>query len=170
MDKRVVVKPIKLSIDSIEIVVSQITYILSFDEPESLNDLTQFFYDWFSDKIPGQKVTIVAEEQNTDGSVQPIGVVRFWKTPYCQDKWLIEGLAVISSKRRLGIGRAMVEHGLEILRERGVDQVSANISNRNIASIKLHESLGFTKVSTGSLNSFGEWRDHVDEYSLIFTI
>lgn len=86
--------------------------------------------------------------------------------PYCGDKWLVEGLEVIAPKRKLGIGKALVEEAIRLLRHCGVDSISANISKSNVASIALHRSLGFEKSSSGALNSYGKYRQHLDEYVL----
>lgn len=40
-----------------------------------------------------------------------VGEVRLWRTPYCDHKWLIEGLEVIAPKREQGIGKLLVKKG-----------------------------------------------------------
>lgn len=135
--------------------------VLTYDEPEYFDDSSKWWEDWFLDKIPGDKLTIAAEE---DGEI--IGITRFWKTPYCNDIWLIEGLEVISTKRKRGIGKAIVQHGISLIQERSDDDIFVNIANRNIPSIKLHESLGFEKTITGANNSLGDYRAHIDRYKL----
>lgn len=145
--------------------IGDLAEVLSYEEPEMLETYKGFWNDWLSNKIIGEKITIVAEQ--TDNSNQRlVGVVRFWKTPYCNDKWLIEGLEVISIMRRKGIGGSMVSFGLNKVKELGIKNISANISTINTASIRLFKSLGFTKISSGSINSYGDYREQVDEYSL----
>lgn len=58
----------------------------------------------------------------------------------------------------------MIQYGLEQLKANEVKQISANIASNNVASIRLHENLGFKKISSGSINSYGDYREHVDEY------
>lgn len=147
-------------------IIEDLAGVLCFEEPEMIETSKEHWRDWLSNKIEGDKITIAAEETDNNNH-RLVGVVRFWKTPYCNYKWLIEGLEVISTKRRKGIGRAMVECGLDKLRKYGIEKVSANIANNNISPIKLHESLGFVKTSSGSVNSFGDFRERVDEYTLI---
>lgn len=89
-----------------------------------------------------------------------------WRTPYCGQKWLIEGLEVIAPKRGQGIGKLLVKKGIELLSNQGIKRISANINKNNIASIALHQSLGFQKSSSGAVNSYGEYREHLDEYIL----
>ncbi|MCM1991619.1 GNAT family N-acetyltransferase [Oceanirhabdus seepicola] len=113
------------------------------------------------DKIPGEKITIIAKEKN-----EIIGVTRFWKTPFCNNKWLIEGLEVIPSKRRSGVGKSIVEHGISLLHDATDENIFVHISSRNVPSINLHESIGFKKISNGSINSFGDYKEHIDEYLL----
>lgn len=144
-------------------VIQALATVLCYEEPEMMESSVEFWNSWLHNKIEGEKITIIAEEAENN---EIVGVVRFWKTPYCNNKWLVEGLEVISTNRRKGIGRNMVKYGLEKLREKGIKEVSANIRKDNIASIKLHEGLGFNKISSGSINSFGDFRDHVDEYRL----
>lgn len=144
--------------------IESLARVLCFEEPEMMEISKQFWIDWLDNKIEGEKITVVAQEINEDNDKKFVGVVRFWKTPYCNNKWLVEGLEVILPERRKGIGKSMVQYGLEILIEMGVKEVSVHIRNNNIASIRLHESLGFIKVSSGSINSFGDFREHIDEY------
>ncbi|QNO14203.1 GNAT family N-acetyltransferase [Alkalicella caledoniensis] len=146
-----------------EIIIENIAKVYSYNNPGSHEGIKDFWYDWFSNKIQGEKLTIIATE--TSGEII-VGVVRFWNSPYLENKWLIEGIETIPQMRRLGIARSLIKHGLSILKNRGIQEVSANISRRNIASIKLHESFGFEKVSTGTINSLGEYRGNSDEYKV----
>lgn len=142
-------------------VIEQLSYVLTYSEPENFDDCVKWWESWFSDKIPGDKVTVIAQKQNNI-----IGVARFWKTPFCSNKWLIEGLEVIPTERRKGIGKSIVTEGIRILHETTNERVFVHISNKNISSIKLHESIGFKKVSSGVINSHGDFRGHVSEYAL----
>jgi RimJ/RimL family protein N-acetyltransferase len=139
--------------------MEQLSQVLAYSEPENFKSYLEFWEKWFSDKIPGEKLTIIAEEQNA-----VVGVTRFWKTPYCDNKWLIEGLEVIAPERRKGIGKSIVMEGIRILRNMTDEPIYAHISNDNTASIKLHEGVGFKKISSGSITSYGGFRSHVDEY------
>lgn len=141
--------------------IKQLSHVLTYSEPENFEQCGEWWGQWFSDKIPGDKLTIIAKEENNI-----IGVIRFWKTPFCNNKWLIEGLEIIPPKRRKGIGKAIVIEGIGILREITNEKIFVNISNKNIESKRLHEGLGFKKISSGSINSYGEFRNHIDEYVL----
>ncbi|WP_017415793.1 GNAT family N-acetyltransferase [Clostridium tunisiense] len=141
--------------------IKQLSQLLTYSEPENFEECKKWWEQWFSDKIPGEKLTIIAKEENNI-----IGVTRFWKTPFCNNKWLIEGLEVIPLKRRKGVGKAIVIEGVRILRGITNEKIFVNISNKNIESKRLHEGLGFKKISSGSLNSYGEYRNHIDEYVL----
>ncbi|WMM23924.1 GNAT family N-acetyltransferase [Tissierella sp. MB52-C2] len=148
-------------------IIDKLAGVLCFEEPEMIKKSKEFWNDWFSNKIEGDKITIVTEKTNKDNKQSLIGVVRFWKTPYCNNKWLIEGLEVIATERRKGIGRTMVKYGLDILRKSGIEKISVHIRNTNIPSIRLHKSLGFVKVSLGAIDSFGEFNENIDEYILL---
>jgi RimJ/RimL family protein N-acetyltransferase len=141
--------------------MEQLSRVLTYSEPENFKDCFEWWKKWFSDKIPGEKLTIVAEEKDN-----VIGLTRFWKTPYCDNKWLIEGLEVISPERKKGIGKSIVMEGIRILHNITNEPIYVHIANNNIVSIKLHESIGFKKISSGSINSYGDFRSHVDEYLL----
>ncbi|SHK29553.1 Ribosomal protein S18 acetylase RimI [Hathewaya proteolytica DSM 3090] len=142
-------------------VIEQLSHVLTYSEPENFDDCVKWWKSWFSDKIPGEKLTIIAQEQNNI-----IGVARLWKTPFCDNKWLIEGLEVIPNERRKGIGKSIVIEGIRILRETTNERVFVHIANKNIPSIKLHERIGFKKVGSGIINSYGDFRGHVSEYAL----
>lgn len=92
--------------------MEQLSKVLTYSEPENFEDCLRWWEEWFLDKIPGDKLTIIAEEQNTI-----VGVARFWKTPFCNNRWLIEGLEVIPPKRKKGIGKSIVIEGIHLLRE-----------------------------------------------------
>lgn len=141
--------------------IKQLSLVLTYSEPENFKECEKWWEQWFSEKIPGDKLTIIAKEENNI-----IGVTRFWNTPFCNNKWLIEGLEVIPPKRRKGVGKAIVTEGISILKGITNEKIFVNISNKNIESKRLHEGLGFKKISIGSLNSYGEFRNHIDEYVL----
>lgn len=144
-------------------IVDKLAAVLSNEDPTMMKASRKFWSDWFSDKIVGEKITIATEHKSHNMFV---GVVRFWKTPYCNNKWLIEGLEVVPVFRRKGIGSSMLVCGLENARNLGIEKVSANIARNNIPSINIFEKLGFVKISSGSINSLGEYREYVDEYAL----
>lgn len=144
-----------------EDVIKQLSQVLTYSEPENFEECEKWWGQWFSDKIPGDKLTILAKEENNI-----IGVVRFWKTPFCNNKWLIEGLEVIPPKRRKCIGKAIVTEGIRILKGITNEKIFVHIASENIESKRLHEGLGFKKISNGSINSYGKFRNHIDEYIL----
>ncbi len=90
------------------------------------------------------------------GEVVGYGVCRFraWSEKHEEsglpDGWYLSGLQVLSSHRRLGIGRALTEHRITWLSER-TDVVYYNADEINGPSIELHESLGFVEVARGLL-------------------
>lgn len=141
--------------------IKQLAQVLTYSEPENFEECLKWWEQWFSDKIPGDKLTVIAKEENNI-----IGITRFWKTPFCNNKWLIEGLEVIPPKRRKGVGRAIIAEGIGILKDKTNENIFVHISNNNTPSKKLHEELGFKKISNGSINSYGNFRTHIDEYIL----
>jgi len=144
-----------------EDVIKQLSQVLTYSEPENFEECEKWWGQWFSDKIPGDKLTIVAKEKNNI-----IGVVRFWRTPFCNNKWLIEGLEVILPQRSKGVGKAIVTEGIRILKGITNEKIFVHIDGENNKSKRLHEGLGFKKISSGSINSYGKFRNHIDEYVL----
>lgn len=141
--------------------MEQLSHVLTYSESENFEECLKWWEDWFLDKIPGDKLTIIAEEKNNI-----IGVTRFWKTPFCNNKWLIEGLEVIPPERRKGIGKSIVTEGIRILLNTTNEKIFVHIANKNIPSIRLHEEIGFKKISSGVINSYGDFREHTNEYIL----
>lgn len=58
----------------------------------------------------------------------------------------IVSIAVHPERRRLGLGRQLMEAMLGALREAGTTQVALHVSIHNTAAIRLYESLGFRTV------------------------
>lgn len=143
--------------------IKQLSKLLAYSEPERIDDFYEFWKNWFEDKIPGEKFTVIMSETKNS---EVIGVVRFWKSPYCNNKWLIEGLEVIENKRRLGIGSKLVKEGIKNLILMKVPEVYVHIKNNNYKSINLHLKLDFKEISKGSRNSFGNYNDNINEYVL----
>lgn len=141
--------------------IEKMTNVIIGKKKDNFDSTFMFFKNWFDGAILGSKMTFVAEFEG-----ELIGVTRFWESPHCDYKWLNEGLEVIESKRGLGVGKALVEHGMSELKKLQVQELYVNIAQTNDISIKLHESIGFSKVSTGSLNSFGDFRANVDQYKI----
>lgn len=142
--------------------IQHIVAIFNLESDEEKESHVDFFKRWFNDDLPGDKLTVLALSDD-----KVIGITRFWSTPYCDNIWLNEGLEVSLPERRSGIGSLIVLHGLKELKNRGLTHVFANIDNSNIPSVGLHEKIGFSKLSSGSLNSFGEFRQHIDRYEIV---
>lgn len=64
------------------------------------------------------------------------------------DECDIINVAVSTAVRRLGIGRAMVGHLLDICKSRGVTSVFLEHRSSNIAAASLYESFGFAEYGT----------------------
>jgi len=70
----------------------------------------------------------------------------------------ITSIAVAPAYRRKGIGRALILHSLEYLREHGVDEADLEVNVTNLAAQSLYESLGFRR-SRILPDYYGENRD-----------
>ncbi len=73
-------------------------------------------------------------------SGQPVGFMRLDLAP---DHAAEVTLIVAPQHQRRGIGRALLEHGLELARERGWERLWALVRSENVAAQRLFEMLGF---------------------------
>src|SRR5262249_17786250 len=81
------------------------------------------------------------------------------RAPY---RWAVDTSAYIATAyHRRGIGRAMYASVFEVLRAQGFFNAYAGITLPNVASIGLHEAVGFKKVGTYERvgHKFGQWHD-----------
>jgi len=62
------------------------------------------------------------------------------------DEAEILNLGVSPGWRRVGIGRALINEVIALLRERGISSVFLEVRESNDAAQRLYESLGFTRV------------------------
>ncbi len=145
--------------------VDDIAKLLARGDMDDYNNLSEWLRKWHNDEIPGEKITISMFEM-INNSHDIVGVIRLWKSPYCNEKWLIEGLEVEENSRRKGYGERLISKGIEELMKRNIKNIYANIHNKNNPSISLHEKLGFELESEGCNNSFGDLRENNNQYKL----
>lgn len=62
---------------------------------------------------------------------------------------LIEGVRVADSHQGIGLGRALMEHGIELARERGCRIVQLTSNKQRPGAIKFYEALGFEPSHIG---------------------
>lgn len=89
-----------------------------------------------------------------------IGFLRLWHSPYI-DEWVIDGLVVSPMHRRRSIGCHLLEHALQLASQSGATSVIAHICRDNVASLRLHEKLGFIPETQQYRNSYGQDRSGV---------
>lgn len=103
-----------------------------------------------------------------DGHVAGYCYAHVWKGKEAYSRTLETTVYVGEDYRRSGVGRALMERLVSACREAGVHVLVACITEGNEASIHLHESLGFRKVShfheVGY--KFGRWID-IEDYELL---
>lgn len=76
-------------------------------------------------------------------------------------RWTVEtGVYLAPEAQGRGLGRALMEHMLDLLTRQGFTSVVAGITLPNAASVALHEKLGFSPCATYRETGFklGEWR------------
>lgn len=91
----------------------------------------------FEDCVTSDATFLVAEEDGVAGYVVALDAA---------DEGEILNLAVAPDGRRHGLGRALVEEILDVLRERGVRQVYLEVRESNAAARALYAAQGFREV------------------------
>jgi len=69
---------------------------------------------------------------------------------------LLEELYVAPAARRRGQGRALLQHAMDVSRERGAVGIELNTSTTDTAARGLYEASGFTNLEDGSPMLFYE--------------
>ncbi len=64
-----------------------------------------------------------------------------------RDVLFIETLAVDSSYRRLGVGKALLNYLIELKKEKNMDGLELQVNARNMNALKMYEACGFTMKS-----------------------
>lgn len=143
-------------------IIQELSKVICYENIKDLDKCINFWTNWLYNEIPGEKLTIVAKYKKNI-----VGVVRIWNSPFCEDKWLIEGLHVITPRQGYGIEKTIVKYAIDTIRDMTNSDIYVHLNNENIESISVHEGLGFKKISTGCINSFGQVKENYDEYILI---
>ena len=78
-----------------------------------------------------------------DGEDNVVGFIGIWTLI---DECQINKVAVLPEKRKLGIGKAILNHVLKLTREQGIKSWYLEVSESNIAAQALYESAGFSGV------------------------
>ena len=104
---------------------------------DTLEDGWQFWRDWQRAVAPDNAVEIAALEADR-GRV--LGYVVSW---YVMDEAEIANLAVSDDVRGAGIGARLLDHALEIARERRSQVVFLEVRESNAAARALYASRGF---------------------------
>ena len=78
-----------------------------------------------------------------DGEDNVVGFIGIWTLI---DECQINKVAVLPEKRKLGIGKAILNHVLELTREQGIKSWYLEVRESNIAAKALYKSAGFSSV------------------------
>ncbi len=63
------------------------------------------------------------------------------------DGWYLTGVVVDPTVRRRGVGRQLTQARLDVLGQRGIEQVWCFANARNTVSLELHRRLGFREIT-----------------------
>ena len=115
--------------------------------------------DWLSARS-GAFAAVVAE---IDDEVVGFGSLSPYKDRPAYRTTVEDSVYVDRDRARQGIGRALLEHIVEVARQNGFHSVMARIEATVVPSIKLHEACGFETVGTERQvgRKFGRWLDVV---------
>lgn len=99
-----------------------------------------------------------------DGKILGYCYAHQWKERGAYSKTLETTIYIHEDAARRGIGSMMVKHLVELCRTQGYHALIACITAENEASIRMHEKIGFRKVSEFKQVGckFGRWLDVVD--------
>ncbi len=131
-------------------------YTSTFDlVPRSLADQRE----WLAARS-GAFAAIVAE---VDGEVVGFGSLSPYKDRAAYRPTVEDSVYVHRDRARQGIGRALLDHIVDVARQNGFHSVMARIEATTLPSIKLHEACGFEIVGTERQvgRKFGRWLDVV---------
>lgn len=81
-------------------------------------------------------------------AAQTIEVSRELFPPVAPDEFYISRVVVAPTRRRCGVGRAMLGHAIEAQRTRGFKRFRLDVSADNNAAIRLYDSLGLRPVGS----------------------
>lgn len=134
-------------------VIRNTTAVYSEDEYDEVQGRA-----WFEAKFAGGFPFIVARDAGGVAGFAAFGAFRAWP---CYRYSVEHSVHVHAERRGLGIGRALVLELKLRAAAKGVHVMIAGIDTDNAASIRMHESLGFSRV--GRLRQvgfkFGRWLD-----------
>lgn len=115
--------------------------------------------DWFANKAAGQWPVIVAEDET--GQLLGFASYGTFRAYPAFDRTVEHSVYVDSRQQRRGIGRALMQHLMQLAQDEDVHVMVGAIDSANTGSIALHEALGFERVGhlreTG--RKFGRWLD-----------
>ncbi|HWH97682.1 MAG TPA: GNAT family N-acetyltransferase, partial [Pseudolysinimonas sp.] len=124
------------------------------DEPVDLADRAA----WLAEHQAAGHPVLVAE---VDGAVVGYASFSAWRARWGYRHTVEDSVYIAESHQRRGLGRAMVADLVGRARAAGMHTMIADIEAGNVASIALHESLGFRREGTiGEVGTkHGRWLD-----------
>lgn len=92
------------------------------------------------------EITVLLPGEGPDG----LALLRFRPALWSEGlEAYLQELYVVPELRGRGIGRALMEHTVELVRERGADGIDLNTGETDTAARGLYESMGFTNREGG---------------------
>ena len=114
-------------------------FFTRWKKSDSLEILKQIVLDECN-LSPDVGTRIIAK--NSDGQIIGFGLIDFFKESKKKHVSVV-GTIVDKKFRGLGIGKKLLESEIEISKQNQKNKIRATVHEHNIASVKLHQSLGF---------------------------
>jgi phosphinothricin acetyltransferase len=111
------------------------------EEVESLDDCSR----WLAERRAADDAVVVAEEH---GTVVGYGAYTRWRPKWGYRYTAADSVYVVDGYQGQGIGKMLLVELIARATTAGMHVMIADIESTNVASIKLHSSLGFTPAGT----------------------
>lgn len=100
--------------------------------------------DYFKNVIKDEQNILLGYEENE----KIVGYIYF---KFIKDEdgsgYLIDGLYIEEEYRNKGIAKSLIEEGLKIIKEKGIDFIDINVMSKNEIAVNLYKSFGFEILS-----------------------
>jgi len=135
--------------------VEQLARVMSTGEEHRFEEHVEYIVNDFDDPGKEDKYYLIAE---LNGVI--IGFCRLWLSPNINE-WIADGIDVLPSHRRKGIGFKLLSMTLSLAKEKKAESVIAHVLKDNHKALNMVNKFGFQKETDNYHNSWGEIRKGV---------
>lgn len=138
-------------INDLEVVqaLSERTFIETFAATNEPQDLRQYVEDNLNPNQLGRELLVpestfwLAELEGEAVAYMKLNVGQAQTEPDQADSLEIQRIYVLSSRKGMGIGRALIAHAVQIAREMGLQRLWLGVWEENVSAIRFYEKIGF---------------------------